>query len=603
MEIPQTVLHALRHQARERGDHPALWTKRTGTYQPTSWREYLERVRRFSLGLRALGLKSGDAIAILSFNREEWLVADLGAMALGAIAAGIYTNSSPEQIQYVAQHCEAKVLVVENAHYLSAVQTIRGNLPQLQHVVVLDQPPTLPEGVMTYAQVLELGGTQDPGLFDAQLEGLDPNALATLIYTSGTTGNPKGVMLSHRNLAWTAAQIVHAADLTPKEIVLSYLPLSHIAEQLISIHGPLLYGIEVYFAESIDALGANLREVRPTVFFGVPRVWEKFKAKAEEGIRSQPGAKQKILRASMKVALQRNLLALDRQRVPLTLEVAYEASRRFVFAPLKEKIGLDRARILVTSAAPIGRDVLEFFASVDLVVREVYGQSEVTGPTSINTQHFTRIGSLGRPMTGVEVRIAEDGEILVRGENVCMGYYKDPTATAELLQEGWLHSGDVGELDADGFLRITGRKKEILVTSGGKKTAPANIEALLKSIQPVGNAIVIGDRRNYLVALLPLDPDKVPGFARSKGFPADPAALVEDVHFLSYLQKTIEAEVNSKLSRFETIKKFAVIPHDFTVEGGELTPTLKVRRKPVEQKYAAQIEALYAPAEVPARSA
>jgi long-chain acyl-CoA synthetase len=592
-EGPKTVLHALREQARQRGGSPALWTKRSGSYQPTSWRGYLQSVQRCALGLSTLGVQSKDAIAILSFNREEWIVADLGAMALGAVAAGIYTNSSPEQIQYVAQHCEVKVLVVENARYLGTVQSLRAQLPALKQVVVMEPPESLPEDVITFAQLLELGAAQDPARFDAHLDALDPAALATLIYTSGTTGNPKGVMLSHRNLAWTASQLVHAVELSPREILLSYLPLSHIAEQLASIHGPLLYGIEVFFAESFDTLGANLREVRPTVFFGVPRVWEKFKAKAEEAIRAQPAAKQKLLQTSMKLALKRNLIALDRQRVPLTLELAFQAARRFVFGPLKEKIGLDRARILVTSAAPIGRDVLDFFASMDLVVREVYGQSEVTGPTSVNTEHFTRLGTLGRPMSGVEVRIAEDGEILVHGENVCLGYYKEPAATAELLEDGWLHSGDVGALDEDGFLRITGRKKEIIVTSGGKKTAPSNIELLLKAVAPLGNAMVVGERRNYLVALLSLDPEQVPAFARAKGLPADPKSLAEDPRFLDYLSRTFDAEVNPRLSRFETIKKFAVVPHDFTVEGGELTPSLKVRRKPVEQKYAALIEALY----------
>ena len=598
LEGPKTVLHALRDQARQRGGSPALWTKRSGSYQPTSWRDYLLRVQRCALGLSQLGVQTGDAIAILSFNREEWIVADLGAMALGAVAVGIYTNSSPEQLQYVAQHCAVKVLVVENARYLAAVQALRTQLPALQHVVVIeppvmDPPGSLPEGVLTFAQLLERGAAQDPARFDASLDALEPSALATLIYTSGTTGNPKGVMLSHRNLAWTASQLVHAVELSPREILLSYLPLSHIAEQLASIHGPLLYGIEVYFAESFDTLGANLREVRPTVFFGVPRVWEKFKARAEEAIRGQPLAKQKLLQASMKLALQRNLLALSQQRVPITLELAYQAARRVVFGPLKEKIGLDRARILVTSAAPIGRDVLDFFASMDLVVREVYGQSEVTGPTSVNTEHFTRLGTLGRPMSGVKVRIAEDGEILVHGENVCLGYYKEPAATAELLEDGWLHSGDVGALDPDGFLRITGRKKEIIVTSGGKKTAPSNIELLLKAVAPLGNAMVVGDRRNYLVALLALDPEKVPAFARAQGLPTDPALLAKDPRFLDYLGRTFDAEVNPRLSRFETIKKFAVVPHDFSVEGGELTPSLKVRRKPVEQKYAALIEALY----------
>ena len=441
---------------------------------------------------------------------------------------------------------------------------------------------------------MRLGEAADPATYDARVNAIKPEELATLIYTSGTTGMPKGVMLSHRNLTWTAVHLAKCASLRDDEVMVSYLPLSHIAEQTCSIHAPLLNAIQVYFAESFEKLPENLREVRPTVFFGVPRVWEKFKLKAEAQIAAQPASRQKVMAWARKAGLRWQEQTLSGKSPNLLLDLQYSAARKAVFSKLKKRIGFDRTHIFATSAAPIGRDVIDFFASIDIVLREAYGQSEVTGPTSVNTEHQTKFGTLGQPMVGVEVKIADDGEILVRGENVCLGYYKEPEATAELLQNGWLHSGDVGEFDAGGYLKITGRKKEIIVTSGGKKTAPGNIELMLKSLSPLGNAMVVGDNRNYLVALLALDPEQVPRVAKENGWPESPAQLAKDPKFRSWLHGRIETEVNTRLSRFETIKRFEVLGHDFTIEGGELTSTLKVRRKVVEQKYSAVIDALYA---------
>ncbi|MBX5481056.1 MAG: long-chain fatty acid--CoA ligase [Myxococcaceae bacterium] len=588
------MLHALRERANTIGDRPALWTRRGGRYRATSWRDYFARVRKLACGLERLGFGQGDVLAILSFNREEWLIADLAAMALGGVAVGLYTTASPEQLAWVVGHSGARFLVVENPEYLGTMRALRGQLPKLQHLLLVEGDPIPDEGVRRFDEVLRMGEDADPAWLDRRIDALDPSSLATLIYTSGTTGNPKGVMLSHHNICWTAARLSQAAQVGADDVVVSYLPLSHVAEQTCSIFGPILNGIQVYFAESIDQIGQALKEVRPTAFFGVPRVWEKFKAKAEEGIRAQSPQRQRLVAWARQVASDYHGRILRGERPPLTLEAEYALAQRLVFSRLKAKIGLDRARIFASSAAPIGRDVIEFFLSLDIVIREVYGQSEVTGPTSVSTPEHTRLGTVGRPMIGVEVRIADDGEILVRGGNVCMGYFRDEVATRELLEGGWLHSGDLGELDAEGYLRITGRKKEIVITSAGKKTAPANIEGYLKAIDPVGNAMVVGERRNYLVALLPLDPEKVPAFAKARGWPDEPEVLAHDERFLRYLEERIEQDVNRHLARFEHIRRFAVLPHDFTTEGGELTPTLKVRRSFVEQKYADRIEALYA---------
>ena len=595
MELLRSMLHVLHQQVSELADHPALWSKKGGVYRSISWSEYGERVKHLALGLRQLGLSRGGALTILSFNREEWVVAELAAMALGAVAVGLYTTSSPNQIQYVVSHCESELILVENESYLEVLERLRPSLPKLRQIVVMDPPAAASAGIVSYQEVIRLGERADEREYWESIAALDPSSLACLIYTSGTTGNPKGVMLSHHNLVWTARQLSSTRPLSNDDVGLSYLPLSHIAEQICTIYGPLLNGVQIYFAESLEALPQNLKEARPTVFFGVPRVWEKFKDRAEASIASLPVLQRRLIGWARRITLERNLRSLSGERIPRPLEFQYQLARRKVFSKLKERIGFDRTQIFSTSAAPIGKDVLEFFASLDIIIREVYGQSEVTGPTSVSTEDSTHLGLLGRPMIGVEVKIADDGEILVRGDNVCMGYYKDPAATAELLRDGWLHSGDVGKLDADGYLQITGRKKEIIVTSGGKKTAPAGIEALLRSIPLVGNALVVGERRSYLVALIALDPERTALVAKEHGWPETVGALIRHRPFLQHLEGQIEQQVNRKLARFETIKRFAVVPEDFSVKAGELTPTLKLRRTAIEQKYSDLIESLYAP--------
>ncbi|MCP3166577.1 AMP-dependent synthetase/ligase [Myxococcus sp. QH3KD-4-1] len=597
MDLPKTMVHALHDRASQQEHRPALWTRRGRSYVPTSWFDYAQRVKRFALGLRTLGYGEGQPLGIISFNREEWHVADLAAMALGGVPVGLYTTSAVDQLEYILGHCEATVLVVENEKHLRTGLALRGRLPKLRHIIILDAPSTpLPEGVLRYADVLEKGtGVDDKPYWDS-VNALKPEALGTLIYTSGTTGHPKGVMLSHHNLSWTSRQLITAVDFKHKSdsVIISYLPLSHIAEQVISLHCPLMLGIQVYFADSVEAMPANLKDVRPTFFFGVPRVWEKFKAKAEEGLRSQPPMKRRIVAWARGVASELHARAQRHERIPVLLEAQYKLAQRLVFEPLKTRIGMERVDFFATAAAPIGRDVLEFFASIDMFIHEVWGMTEVAGPGTVNTREAAHLGTVGRPLIGVEVRIAEDGEILVKGGNVCMGYYKNPEATQELLEGGWLHTGDVGQLDGEGYLHITGRKKEIIVTSGGKKTAPGNIEELIKSLPGVGHAVVIGERRNFLVALLALDVERCRALAQEKGWPADLKTLSQDARLRQLIQEGLDRDINPKLSRFETIKRFVILETDLTVDAGDLTPTLKVRRKAVEQKHAALIESMYA---------
>lgn len=593
LRVPKTMAHQLQEVAERLKDEPALWTRRGTEWVPTSWRQYAQRMRDFALGLQSLGFSPKQALTVTGGNREEWLVAALGAMASGGFAVGVYATSSAEQMAYITRHCEASLALVENETFLDTLLSVRADLPKLKHIIVMDAPATPREGILTFAEVLERGARANEADYYARLETVDPEHLAQLIYTSGTTGQPKGVMLSHRNVCWTAVHLCQSHPVDSKDVVLSYLPLAHIAEQLCSVYVPILKGVQVYFAPSFEKLGDDLQEVRPTIFVGVPRVWEKFKQRIEASIAEQPVSAQRLLAWAQDVAGRFHDDAMSHRQSTITLQAQYALAKRLVFAPLKAKLGFDRANILITSAAPIAVDVLAFFASLDLPVAELYGQSEATGPTSVSTQMAMQFGKVGRPMSGVEVRIAHDGEILVKGDNVCQGYFKDPKATKELLKNGWLHSGDIGQLDDDGLLAITGRKKELIVTSGGKKTAPSYLEGLLKSIEPVSHAVVVGEARSHLVALLTLDADAVKDFASKRHFPAALPELATHEGFKTYLKEAIDREVNSRVAKYETIKRFEVLPNEFTIEGGELTSTLKVRRAAVAQKYSSVLKSLY----------
>ena len=415
------------------------------------------------------------------------------------------------------------------------------------------------------------------------MHALKPEGLAAFIYTSGTTGPPKGVMLSHHNLAWTAKAARDMNGLTNSDVTLSYLPLSHIAEQMFTVHAPITTGGRVYFAESIEAVPENLKEVQPTLFFGVPRIWEKFHAGISGKLKLATGPKAKLVAWALKVGREANLRPGGKKGLE------YKLAQKLIFSKLKPAIGMARARICVSGAAPIAQEVLEFFASLDIIVLEVYGQSEDTGPTSFNMPDNYRFGSVGPAVPGVEVKIASDGEILVRGPNVFMGYYKEQAATDETLIDGWLHSGDLGEF-REGFLYITGRKKDIIITAGGKNIAPKNIEASLKNHELINEAVVIGDRRKYLTVVVTLDPEATAAWAKERGIPL--AGIGENPTLRAEIQTAVD-HVNTELARVEQVKKFKVLGRNLTVEDGELTPTLKVKRKKVYDHFADDIESMY----------
>ena len=585
------VMDVMERTARSHGPKFALRVRRQGTWKSWTWNEYRQQVRQVARALIAMGSRPGAGICIIGYNSPEWFFANVGAIYAGAMPAGIYTTSSPEQCEYIARHCEASVVFVENQEHLDKFLKVRGNLPNLKTLVVMQGTgePAQP-GVYSWQKFLELGLNATEQDVDRRAAAQRPDDIATLIYTSGTTGIPKAVMLSHDNLTWTAQAAANLVGGTPDDQVISYLPLSHIAEQIVSLHGPMNFGACVWFAPSMELLGETLREVRPHFFLGVPRVWEKIQEKIMAAGAKNPPLKKKIAAWARRQGLAGGYA--EQQHVAKS--PMYAIANALVFKKVRKQLGLDRARIVVTSAAPISRDTLEFFLSLGIPICEVYGMSECTGPATASLPDRYRTGKAGFPLPGTELKIAEDGEICMRGRHVFKGYYKDPAATAETLDgEGWLHSGDIGTLDEHGFLQITDRKKDLIITAGGENVAPSLVEGYLKGIPVISQAVVIGDRQRYLSVLLTLNAERIKQDAEACGSAAgDPETAARDERFLQYLQRQIDA-VNARLARVQAVKKFKVIPTEFSVEGGELTPTMKVRRKVVVEKYKQEIDQLY----------
>jgi long-subunit acyl-CoA synthetase (AMP-forming) len=588
--MPETVLEIFDATANAHADRPAMARKRGGAWEKTTWREYRDAVRQAARALVATGVEPGQGVVILAFNRPEWYVANLAAIAVGARPAGIYTNSTPEQCRYITEHAETAVAVVENRESLERLQGAGGPPAGLRAIVVMDGEATGP-GVLTWAEFLARGSAAHDAEVNRRTAAAEPDDVATLIYTSGTTGTPKGVMLTQRNLAFIAVKAGEILPIRAGDRLISYLPLSHIAEQVVSHLLSLATGATVHFAESLEKLPENLREVRPHLFLGVPRVWEKVQAGIQAAGAQGSPLRRRVAAWARGVGLAGGYADQEGRPRPWT----YALADRLVFSKVRARLGLDEARMLVVSAAPIAKETLDFFQSLALPIMEVYGMSECTGPTTMSLPSRYRLGRAGYAIPGTELRVAEDGEILMRGPHVFKGYYKNDEATRETLDaEGWIHSGDVGEIDADGFLRVTDRKKEILITSGGKNIAPQHLEGKLKQIAAISQAVAIGDRRPYVVALLTLDPTRVAAEAEKAGSPArTPEEAARCPVFKAHVEKQVE-EINKSLARYESIKKILLLPKELSVETGELTPTLKLKRRVILERHKDAIEGLYA---------
>ena len=587
--MSKMVMEVFEKTAKEHGQRPAMKHKVGGTWKSTSWSEYYEQTRQIAKAFIKLGLEPKQGVSIIGFNCPQWFIADIAAIAAGGIPAGIYTTNSPEQCQYITDHCDAAIAVVEDAAQLAKFKEVRDQLPKLKALVLMNGSDD-DDDVHSWDDLAKLAEEVPDSTLDERIAAQKPEDCCTLIYTSGTTGQPKAVMISHTNLSWTAEATMNVLDARVGDQVLSYLPLSHIAEQMVSIHGPMMLAGCVWFAESMEKLGDNLRECRPSYFLGVPRVWEKIQAKMQAAGASNTGLKKKIAAWARKVGLQAGYAQQRGESLPFT----YGIADKLVYSKVRDKLGLDQARFAVTSAAPISKDTLEFFLSLGIPIMEIYGMSECTGPATVSLPTRYKTGKAGFCLPGAELKIAEDGEVLMRGNHVFIGYMKNEAATKETIdEEGWLHSGDIGTIDGDGFLQITDRKKELIITAGGENIAPQVIEGQLKAIGVVSQAVVIGDRRKYLSALFTLDPEKIvaeAGQCGSSARDAKTAATCES--FKAHLQKQVDG-VNTSLARVQTIKKWTIIPDEFTPEGGELTPTMKLKRRVVNEKYGEQIESMY----------
>jgi len=559
----------------------------------TNWRDYHKKIRAFAKSLIACGLKKADKVAILGFNKLEWLVACMGTQYAGGVSVGIYTSSSADEVSYVINHSDAEFLVVENlARYETQIKPNLANFKNLKYVILMsDEAEIL--GVKNFNNFL----LNNSHILDSELnerqKNINSQDIASMIYTSGTTGNPKSVMLTHNNIAWTVRTVITSWGCYKEDKSLSYLPLAHIAEQLISIYGPIDSGMQCYFATSLNDFARNLAQVEPTILFGVPRIYEKIYEGIKEKLADKNKIQQKLFSyfnsVGRKYYEERNIGKNPRFYLWAQHKLACEK----IFSNIKKKIGLSKVRIAACGAAPISPEILKFFSGIDVPVYELYGQSENCGPTTLNLPGLTRIGSVGRPMPGTQIRIAEDGEILIKGPHIFAGYYKDPQATQETIKNNWLYTGDIGNFDSNNFLTITDRKKDLLITAGGKNISPQNLESMLKHLPYVQSAVVVGDSKKYLCALL--SPDKEALGKKAQALGLDPQSALDLVASNQVLEeiKTELNNINNKLAPVEQIKKIALLKHEFSIESGEFTPTLKVKRKFVNQKYQTEINNLY----------
>jgi long-chain acyl-CoA synthetase len=562
-----------------------------GGWTDVSYGEVGRIVREIAAGLLALGVGRGDRVALLAGTRAEWTLCDLGALCAGAVVVPVYHTNSPEETRYVLEHSVAKVLICENAEQLAKVRGVRDELPGLEHVIAMEDAGA---DELSLDDLRLRGAAGDLAAVDAVAAAMAPDDLATIVYTSGTTGPPKGCELTHGNFMFTVHAYDAALGLGEGEppVIFLFLPLAHALARVTQLAGIDVGGSLAFWRGDMTKVMDDLAQTRPTHFPSVPRAFEKIHARAVGRAESKGGITREVFRRAVPTALRVRALRRRGERVPLALRARHAVHERLVFAKVRKVLG-GNMRLALTGAAPIGTDVLEFFEASDLPVMEGYGMTESTAAATLNTPNALVLGSVGRALPGMEVAIAPDGEVLIRGPHVFRGYHRDEEATRAVLGgDGWLHSGDLGEMDDAGFLTITGRKKDLIITSSGKNIAPSVIETALREERLVSQAVVYGDRRSYLVALITLDADELPELAERLGVEPDAATMARDPAVREELQRRIDA-INARFARIEQIKRFAILPRDLTQASGELTPTLKVKRAFVYERYAGEITALY----------
>ena len=591
----KTLAEMFQNVVKKHGQKTSLMQKVEGEFKGFSYAEFGERVKNFALGLASLGITQSDRIALISENRPEWAISDFALLSLGATNVPIYPTITAQQIEYILKDSGSRIIIVSNPDLLEKILEIFDNLPALQKVIYMDESQVMKDFMLDFKDVLEMGKTFEKnhsGYFENAVKKVMPDDLCGIIYTSGTTGAPKGVMLSHNNLLSNVIAAKQVIRVDETDTFLSFLPLCHSFERMAGHFLAISVGATVAYAESTEAVADNLGEVKPTLMTSVPRLFEKIYGKVIENAEAGSPIKKKIFWWAVNTG-EKYVNAKFAGKISGGLNFKYNLATKLVFSKLHQRVG-GNLRFFVSGGAPLPKEIAEFFYKAGILILEGYGLTETSPVIAVNREEKFKFGSVGPAVPGVEVKIADDGEVLTRGPHVMKGYYKNPEATAETIdKEGWLYTGDIGILDESGMLFITDRKKNILVTSGGKNVTPATIENLLITSPYIEQVMVVGDKRNYLTALI------VPSFDTLKKYADAIGISYSDVEGLLANEKiyaTVDGDIQNlttELARFEQIKKFTLLPKEFTIEDGELTPTLKVKRKVVSEKYADVIEKMY----------
>jgi len=594
----KTLTGHIDYWAKNQPNDPALHTRREGGgWEATTWSGYRDDYRTIAKGMMGLGVKPGDGVAIVGANRPDWVKCQMASFAAGGLLGPIYTTNTKEQTAYIVKDCGAKIAICDDAEQLAKYRAAQSEgLIDVEKFITMDAIDVDDDRVMSLAELMELGQKADDADLEARLTAMKPDDLAMLIYTSGTTGKPKGAMYTHANIEATGSSTVEAyPELQHRTDIraISYLPLCHAAEQGMINMTSLRIGTKVFFCSDLTQIKDFLTEVRPSFFLGVPRVWEKFEAALRGKFSEATGMKAKLLDWAMKTELA--AFEEDARRGRQTEGFQRRMARKLVIGKIQEALGLDQLDYAFTGAAPISRSTLDFFASIGIPLHEGYGMTETTAFATVQPPQRPHFGTIGKALPGVEIRIAEDDEIMLKGPNMISGYHNLKSESDELYTGEWMHTGDLGSLDDEGFLKITGRKKDLIITAGGKNVAPAEIEGLLQALPGVGQAVVVGDRQPYLCALLVLDQEALPELCQASGVDVSSTADAASHDAMrKWFDERIAADCNEQLARYQTIKKFEILPEPFSVDGGELTPTMKVKRNVVNDKYAKVIDAFYA---------
>lgn len=607
MNYPPTVIDGATttcqlfwRRVKEHDKKIAMREKDFGIWQTVTWSEYGEKARACGLGLVTLGLKRGETVSILSENNPEWLYLDMGILCVGGVSNGVYTTDSAKQVEYLCQDSRTRIFIAENEEQLDKILEVRERLPDLVKIVVLDMEGLRDfqdDMVISIEELYQLGETyhkEHPGFWEEQIALSKPEDLAILIYTSGTTGPPKGAMISHRNLMFQISNLTPIIDFGSEDEQLSFLPLCHVAERSFSVFLPLFAGSVINFVEGADTVPENIREVSPTVFFAVPRIWEKFYSAITLQLKEATGLQQLAYKWAIGAGYKIADKKLNGETPNKLEEFKFWLADHLVLKNVKRLLGLDRAHYLGSGAAPISPDLIKWYWALGLSMYEVYGQTENTGVATTNLPDQYKLGTVGVAAPETEVRISDEGEILLKGPHVFLGYLNQPEKTAETVTDGWLHTGDVGYVDNNGFVKITDRMKDIIITAGGKNITPSEIENQLKFSPYISDAVVIGDKRKYLSCLIMIDHENVEKYAQDLDVPfTNFQSLCKTNEVLDLISEEVE-KVNKNFAQVETIKEFRLIEEVLTAEDDELTPTMKLKRSFVNQKYKELIDTMYA---------